>query len=194
MILQFGDWSIWAGAALIFLARVIDVTLGTLRISFISKGEKAVAPLIGFFEILIWLFAISQVIQNMNNVVYYFAYAGGFAGGVFTGLQIEDRMALGSRMIRTITREDARGLLDALRSAGYGVTSLRAQGASGDVDIIFSVVQRSEIEQYMALVEEHNPRAFSSIEDVRTVRQGVFRMRKSPLSFKGASSLRWKSK
>ena len=64
--------------------------------------------------------------------------------------------------------------LYALRSAGYGVTSLRAQGASGDVDIIFSVVQRSEIEQYMALVEEHNPRAFSSIEDVRTVRQGCF--------------------
>ena len=195
MIFQIDQWPIWAGAALIFVARVSDVTLGTLRISFISKGEKALAPLIGFFEMMIWLFAISQIIQNLNNIAYYMAYAGGFSTGVFTGLQIEDRLALGSRIIRTITREDASGLLEALRAAGYGVTSVRARGKSGDVDLIFSVVQRSGVGPYMAMVNEHNPKAFTSIEDVRSVRQGGLRTGKSPLSFWGSGSLRmWKSK
>ena len=188
MAFQLGEWPIWAGAVLIFLARVSDVTLATLRISFISKGQKTIAPLIGFFEILIWLFAIGQIVQNLTNIAYYVAYAGGFATGVFIGLQIEDRLALGSQIIRTITRTDASRLIEALRTAGYGVTSVGAQGTGGEVDLIFSVVQRSDIEPYMALVNEFNPQAFCSVEDVRFVRHGVLRMRRSPLSL---GSLGW---
>ncbi|MDA0312998.1 MAG: DUF2179 domain-containing protein [Gemmatimonadetes bacterium] len=195
MIFQIAELPVWAGAALIFFARVSDVTLGTLRISFISRGEKSLAPVIGFFEILIWLFAISQVVQNLNHIVYLVAYAAGFSTGVFTGLQIEDRLARGSRIIRTITRQPASELLEALRAAGYGVTTVRAQGMRGEVDLIFSVVQRSHVGPYMAIVNEHNPAAFTSVEDVRSVREEGSRMGAAPGSLRALSSaLRWKSK
>ncbi|MDH3208377.1 MAG: DUF2179 domain-containing protein [Gemmatimonadota bacterium] len=185
MSIDFGTWPIWAGAALIFLARVADVTLGTLRISFISRGEKNLAPLIGFVEMLIWLLAISQLVQNLTNVAYYLAYAGGFATGVFAGLRIEERIALGRRMIRTITEEDTSNLLSALRAAGFGVTSVRGAGGSGDVSVIFSVVKRAEVRQYMEVVEAHHPEAFTSIEEVRSVHQGVFRASRNPIAFAG---------
>lgn len=190
MVFQIDALPIWVGAALIFLARVSDVTLGTLRISFIAKGEKSLAPLIGFFEITIWLFAIGQVVQNLNNLAYIVAYAGGFSTGVYTGLQIEDRLARGSRIIRTITREPAGELLEALRATGQGVTTLRAQGTKGDVDLIFSVVPRAKVGEYMALVNQYNPLAFTSIEDVRSVRDGGERTSDPPASFKTLSRLR----
>jgi len=178
--IDFGAWPVWAGAALIFLARVGDVTLGTLRISFISRGEKTLAPLIAFVEMLIWLFAISQLFQNLTNLAYYFAYAGGFATGVFVGLRIEDRIALGQRMIRTITEQDTAELQAALRAAGFGVTSVRGTGGSGDVSLVFSVVKRSEVAQYMDIVDARHPEAFISVEEVRSVHQGVFRPKRSP--------------
>jgi uncharacterized protein YebE (UPF0316 family) len=193
MIVEFGEWPVWAGALLIFMSRVTDVTLGTLRIAFISRGEKSLAPIIAFFEMMVWLFAIGQLVQNLTNLAYYVAYAGGFATGVFTGLRLEDRIALGSRMIRTITQADATELAEALRAAGWGVTSVRAAGASGEVNLIFSVIKRADVGPYMALVEKHHPDAFSSIEEVRSIRKGVYRGRKPPLSFGGRGAfLTWK--
>ncbi len=193
MTLEFGDWPVWAGALLIFFARVTDVSLGTLRIAFISRGEKTLAPIIGFFEMLIWLLAIGAIVRDLTNLAYYIAYAGGFATGVFTGLRIEDRIALGSRMIRTITGEDATGLTAALRAHGWGVTAVRAAGASGEVNLIFSVIKRADVPQYMQMVRTHHPEAFSSIEDVRSVEKGVLRPRKPPLGFGGRGSfLLWK--
>ncbi|HUF76041.1 MAG TPA: DUF2179 domain-containing protein [Longimicrobiales bacterium] len=193
MTLEFGEWPVWAGALLIFFSRVTDVTLGTLRIAFISRGEKSLAPLIAFFEMMIWLFAIGALVQDLTNLAYYIAYAGGFATGVFTGLRIEDRLALGSRMIRTITQHDATELSEALRAAGWGVTSVRAAGHSGEVNLIFSVIKRADVGQYMAMVEQHHPDSFSSIEEVRSIRRGVYRGSKPPLGFGGRGSfLLWK--
>ena len=189
MTVEFGEWPVWAGAMLIFFSRVTDVTLGTLRIAFISRGEKSLAPIIAFFEMMIWLFAIGTLVQNLTNLAYYVAYAGGFATGVFTGLRIEDRLALGSRMIRTITQQDATELSEALRAAGWGVTSVRAAGHSGDVSLIFSVIKRADVGQYMAMVEKHHPDSFSSIEEVRSIRRGVYRGRKPALGFGGLGSL-----
>jgi uncharacterized protein YebE (UPF0316 family) len=111
------------------------------------------------------------------------AYAGGFATGVFVGLRLEERLALGRRMIRTITDQDTGDLLAAVRSAGFGVTSVRGAGGSGDVSVIFSVVKRSEVRQYMEVVEAHHPDAFTSIEEVRSVHQGVFRASRTPFAF-----------
>jgi uncharacterized protein YebE (UPF0316 family) len=190
---DIGEWPLWAGALLIFFARVTDVTLGTLRISFISRGEKSLAPIVAYFEMMVWLFAISQIFQNLTNVAYYVAYAGGFAMGVFTGLRVEDRIALGSRMIRTITQEDASELTRSLRNEGFGVTSLRAAGASGDVNVIFSVIKRADVPRYMYIIRQHHPEAFASVEDVRSVQRGVVGVRRPPLSFGGAGSfLLWK--
>jgi len=160
--------------ALIFFARVSDVTLGTLRIVFISRGQKYIAPAFAFFEMLIWLFAVRQIMQNLDNLVYYFAYALGFASGVFVGLNVEERLAMGLRLVRTVTRNDASELTAALRARDFGVTSVEADGNSGKVNILYSVIKRSDADRYIGLVKEFNPKAFFSVEDIRFVSEGVF--------------------
>lgn len=159
---------------LIFVARVVDVTLATMRIVFISRGRKILAPVLGFFEMLIWLFALRQVIFNVQNPVYYLLFAGGFASGTFVGLFVEEKLALGVRIIRIVTRSYGDELIRSLREAGHGATSIEAEGSEGPVHVIFSIVRRNDIADFIQLVHEHNPRAFYSIEDVDFVSAGVF--------------------
>ena len=161
-------------SALIFLARICDVTLGTMRIAFIARGHRYLAPLVGFFEVLIWLVALRQIMQNLTNPFFYVSYAGGFAAGTFVGLWVEERMAIGSRIIRVITRQDARELIEALREADYGVTSIDAEGVEGRVQILFSVLKRQDLDNFIEIVDRYAPRAFYSIEDLRAVSEGVF--------------------
>lgn len=123
---------------LIFTARVMDMTLGTIRIIFVSRGRKSLAPIFGFFEIIIWLFAIGQIMQHLTNITYYFAYAGGFTTGIFVGMWIEEKTALGTVVVRIITKKEANELVDNLISAGYGVTSFYGQGATCQVRLIYS--------------------------------------------------------
>lgn len=106
----------------IYLARVTDVSLGTMRIITLSRGLKKIAPILGFIEILIWLMAIRQIFNNLNNPACYLAYAAGFASGIFTGMWIEERVAIGLRVVRIITRFDAEELIKALRESGFGIT------------------------------------------------------------------------
>ena len=159
---------------LIFTARVIDVTFGTIRIIFISKGEKFLAPLFGFFEIIVWLFAIGQIMQHLTNLTYYFAYAGGFATGNFVGMYIEEKMAMGTLVFRIITKKDSSNLIEALKLKNYGITIVDAQGATGDVKIIFTVIKRKNVGDVVDMIKQFNPRAFYSIEEVRMAREGIF--------------------
>lgn len=159
---------------LIFLARIFDVTFGTIRIIFIARGQKYLAPLIGFFEILIWLVAIGKVIQNLNNVFCYLAYAGGFAAGNFIGICIEEKLAMGTLVIQIITRKNASELIENLRTTGYGITSIPAEGTTGQVHIIYTVIKRSDLDNVVEIIKEFNPKAFYSIEDVRFVSKAAF--------------------
>ena len=92
---------------LIFLARICDVTIGTIRIILVSKGRKNMAPFLGFFEVFIWILAISRIMQNLNNPICYIAYAGGFAAGNYIGMMVEEKIALGVILIRIITHKEA---------------------------------------------------------------------------------------
>ena len=159
---------------LIFFARVVDVSLGTLRIIYISRGMKVLAPLFGFCEILIWLIAIGQIMQNLTSISYYLAYAFGFASGNFVGIFIEERLAVGKVVLRIITQRDATELIRELRTKGYGVTVVDAWGSTGPVKLIFTVISRTDVEDAVALVQHFNPRAFFSVEDVRLAREGIF--------------------
>jgi len=154
---------------LIFFARVCDVTLGTLRIIFISKGIKYLAPLVGFIEIIIWLLAISQIMQNISNSYYYIFYAGGFALGNLIGIIIEEKLSIGIVGIRIITRYDANKLVEKLKVKDYGITVVDAEGSKGTVKIIFTVVNRQNIQEVIKIVKKYNPKAFYSIEDIRYV-------------------------
>ena len=158
---------------IIFLARICDVTLSTLRIIYTSRGIKFLAPVIGFFEILIWLVAMTQIFNNLTNPILYIAYAGGFATGNFIGILIEEKMAIGTVIIRIITQMEAGELINYLKGGGYGITHVDAQGSMGPVKIIFTIVKRKDIHRVLEIVRKCNPLAFFTIEDVRSVRKGV---------------------
>ncbi|GHA79654.1 DUF2179 domain-containing protein [Pontibacter akesuensis] len=155
--------------ALIFLARICDVTLGTLRIVFISKGDKVIAPLLGFLEVLIWLVAITQVMENLSNVASYLAWAGGFATGNFLGLRVEQKLALGQMVVRVITVEPADQLIERLSGRGYRLTCIDARGTRGKVNLLFLIVKRKKLDEVIGIIRDYNPQAFYSIEDVRSV-------------------------
>ncbi len=159
---------------LIMTARIIDVSFSTLRIVYLMKGEKLFAAGLGFFESMIWLIAISQIIQNVSNVPAYLGWAAGFALGNYIGLLIEERLAVGKLIVRVITAVEAQALIDKLKSAGYGVTHINGQGTAGKVKLIFCVVRRDQFERVVEIIQQFNPKAFYTVEDVRTAREGVF--------------------
>ena len=156
----------------IFVARLGDVSLATLRIILISRGMRHVAPVVGFFESLIWLIAISQAMQHLDHWYNYVAYAGGFAAGTWLGIFLESRIALGLLAVRIITQENAEDLIGQLRSARFGVTDFAARGVMGNVRLIFTVIQRKDLEKVLAIVREGHPKAFISTSDVRAVSEG----------------------
>lgn len=158
---------------LIFLARVADVSLGTVRLIFISRGLKYLAPLVGFFEILIWLLAIGQIMKNLSNPACYIAYAGGFAMGNFVGLWIAERLSLGIVLIRVVTKKAATELVGYLKSADYGVTIIDGHGATGQVKVVFTIVPRREVKRVVDLIKRFNPNAFYTVEEVGFVEKGI---------------------
>ena len=164
---------------LICLARIVDVSIGTIKIIFVSKGYKVMAPVLAFFEIIIWLVAIGQVMKNLDNVANMIGYAVGFALGNYFGLVIENRIALGNVVLRIITKTGADELIDRLRETKYGVTVSPAEGSTGPVSLIFMVLKRSDLKNIIPIIKEHNPKAFYSIEDVRYVAEGVFPVQNS---------------
>lgn len=167
---------------LIFSARVLDVSLGTLRIIFVSRGLKYLAPVVGFVEVIIWLLAIRVIMENLNNWACYIAYGAGFAMGTFIGLQIEKRIAVGNSIIRIITQKDATELIGHLRTNGFGVTSMDAQGIKGKVNVIYMTIKRHDFEKVAQIINKFNPKAFYTVEDACVVSAGTFPVRRSRLS------------
>ncbi len=158
---------------LIFFSRIVDVTIGTVRIIMVSKGQKIWAPILGFFEVFVWLVAISRIFDDLDNWICYFAYALGFAVGNYFGLMLEEKLAMGIVRIQIITRKTADELIQNLRSSGYRITHHDAKGASEDVSIIYSILKRTELPKITEQIKKYNPKAFYTIEDVRFVSQGV---------------------
>ncbi|MBN2232213.1 MAG: DUF2179 domain-containing protein [Deltaproteobacteria bacterium] len=159
---------------LICLARILDVTLGTLRIILVSRGMRVLAPVLGFFEILIWLLAIGQIMNNLTSVINYFAYALGFAVGNYIGITIEGKIAMGKVIVRVITARDASSLIEFLRAGNFSVTVVEAEGSTGPVHLLFMVIMRSQLPYVTEHIKRCNPKAFYSVEDVRFVAGGVF--------------------
>lgn len=159
---------------LIMLARIVDVSMGTLRIILVSKGVKLIASVLGFFEVLIWLLAISQIMQNLSNWICYIAYGIGFAIGTYVGIMLENKLSMGVQLIRIISKTDAAELIGYLRNADYGITVIDAQGATGPVNIIYTIIRRKNLKNVISIIEKFNPRAFYTIEDLRFVREGLY--------------------
>ncbi|MBN1433280.1 DUF2179 domain-containing protein [Candidatus Fermentibacterales bacterium] len=162
--------------AAIFLARIVDVSIGTVRIILTGKGMRYLAPLLGFVEVLIWLLAIGQIMQNLSNWLCYVAYAAGFATGNFVGILIEGRLALGVALVRIIVPGDPERLLEYLKESRFRTTRVPAEGEMGPVEIIFTVVSRKQLPEVESVIRRFNPKAFYTVEDVRSaagVRSGL---------------------
>ncbi len=159
---------------IIFFSRLTDVSLGTLRHVFISKGYRKIVPLLGFIEVLIWIIVVAQVMQNLSNWVCYVAYAGGFAAGTYVGLLIEEKLALGLQVIRVITNQNCEELIADLKSNNHGVTVVDAQGAVGPVKMLFTIIKRKNVPLVVDRISTYLPNAFFTIEDIKNTNQGVF--------------------
>lgn len=158
---------------LIFVARILDVTFGTLRIIFVARGLRFLSAFVGFFEVLIWILAIGQVMQNLTNWVNYVAYSLGFSAGNWVGVSLEKKIAIGNLIVRIITRREADDLVNFLRRSGYGVTSVEARGETGPVKLIFTIVRRKKLPEVLEIIQRFNPNAFYTIEDVRFVNETI---------------------
>lgn len=158
---------------MIFCARIVDVSMQTIRLLLIMAGRKNIAPVIGFFESLTWLLAIGQIMQHLDNIACFLAYSGGFAAGTWVGIYLEERIAMGMVIVRVITRASARNLLDALKEREWRYTAVDAEGSRGPVNLIFAVIRRKDISNFVAIVNDFNPNAFYSIENVRSVSEQI---------------------
>jgi uncharacterized protein YebE (UPF0316 family) len=157
----------------IFFAETCVVTLCTLRTIFVTRGMKTLAPVLGFFEVLTWLFAIGEVMKNLSDFRCSLAFACGFTAGTFLGMLIEQALALGSVVVRTITHKEAGTLVQELRSAHYGVTCLPGQGATGPVQMIFTVVPRRELSAVLSILKRFDPDVFYSVDSLSSAGAGV---------------------
>jgi uncharacterized protein YebE (UPF0316 family) len=168
------DLSLFALPFFIFFAEVCVVTLGTLRIIFVARGHKILAPVLGFFEVFIWLLAISQVMQNLSNWTCFIAFALGFTLGNYLGIIIEKKLAMGTVIVRIITHRDAAGLIGQLRGASFGVTCVEGQGTTGKVQIVMTVVKRKQLPEVVALIKAHHPGAFYAVDELQSASEGIF--------------------
>jgi len=159
---------------LIFCARIVDVSLDTLRVIYINKGIRLLAACLGFIQVLIWIIAVGTAMKYLNNAACLLAYATGFATGTYMGVLLENRLSIGRVIVRIITHLDSDSLVRELSAANFGTTSLPGEGSTGPVKVIFTVIDRASLPRLLALVNQHQPGAFYTVEDVRTAHEGVF--------------------
>jgi len=155
----------------IFFARILDVSIGTIRIMFVSKGYRGKATLLGFIEVLIWIIIVAQIFQNLDNWLNYVAFAGGFATGNYVGMFIEEKMKMGVQIYRIIVNQENSGLAEELMNRDFRVTAVPGEGKFGPVKVLFTVAKRKRWQELADVVNEYAPGAFYSVEDVKKVSQ-----------------------
>lgn len=160
------------GPLLIFLLRICDVSLATMRLLYAVRGRKLIAASLGFVEILIWILAVGAVVRNLHSPGLVIAYAAGFSAGNFIGITIEEKLALGLAQVRVVSRKAGVEIAHALRERGFGVTELLGQGREGRVEIVDTVVQRRDVRDVLREVETWDPEAFISVDEPRSVQRG----------------------
>jgi uncharacterized protein YebE (UPF0316 family) len=165
----------WLGALSIFGLRVVDMSLDTLRMLFVVRGRKLIAWFLGFFQSVVFVIAITSVLNNLDNPLNVIGYAAGFASGNVIGMLIEEKLAIGHIHLRIISPRLGVALSQILRDAGYGVTEIAARGKDGMVSMLSVSVLRKDVSHVQKIVYEKDPEAFVTSEDVRPLRRGFWR-------------------
>jgi uncharacterized protein YebE (UPF0316 family) len=170
---------------LIMVSRICDVTIGTIRIILVSKGNKILSPILGFIEVLIWLIAISQIMQHLDNWACYVAYATGFAIGNYIGILLEEKLAMGTLLVRVFTNQEVKPLVDDLQAENHGVTVVEAEGARGKVHMLYIIIQRKYLSDVVEQIQKKASKAFYTVEDIRYAREGIFQPKRRSLANHG---------
>jgi uncharacterized protein YebE (UPF0316 family) len=157
-----------AAAVLIFVARVVDVSFGTLRTAYVVRGKRAFAFAFGFVEVLVWVAVVAKVIANVNHPIYYVAFAFGFATGTVVGITVEGWFAVGDQVVRVFT-PTAASLASAIRERGFRFTEFSGTGSSGPVSLLFIQVPRRRTDAVIEIVRGLDPSCFYTVDDVRRV-------------------------
>jgi uncharacterized protein YebE (UPF0316 family) len=158
---------------LILAARAIDVTLGTLRFMMVARGNHKVAPLLGFVESFIWILIMTRILsEGLSNPANIVGYAAGFALGNYAGIKLEERISIGTVMVRLIVSREPIELAIRLRSEGYRVTELSGAGYGGNVTVFLVLIKRQLLTGFLKTVLHVNPETFYTVEDVRSFSKG----------------------
>jgi len=161
-------------ALTLFLLRLVDISLYTLRIMMVVRGRKRMAWVFGFFQSIVFITALRAVLSDLGNWGKILGYAAGFATGVVLGMWIEGRLAIGYTHLRVISPRRGAELAEQLRQAGYAVTEVSGQGKDGMVSLLNCSVLRRKAPGAINLVEQIDPEAFVTAEAVRAVRRGFW--------------------
>jgi uncharacterized protein YebE (UPF0316 family) len=152
---------------MIFFARIIDVSINTVRIIYVMTGRKGISTFLGFFESLVWLLAIGQIFQHMNNIYCYIAYPAGFAAGIFVGMMIEEKLALGKVVLRIITPDDVSSILPYLKQNQIKYSIMSVEGDRGPEKILFTVINRDKLDEIQENISIELPSAYYTVESVK---------------------------
>ncbi|MDQ3389326.1 MAG: DUF2179 domain-containing protein [Gemmatimonadota bacterium] len=160
------------GPLAIFLLRIVDVSLATIRMLLAVRGLRRIAPLIGFFEVLVWILAVGTAIKYLDSPLHLIGYAGGFAAGTAVGLWIEEKMALGMTAVRVMSLHGGVEIAEALRERGFGVTEFAGHGQAGTVEVVYAVLRRRDLPRALEQVHFWDASAFVTIEEPRAIHRG----------------------
>ena len=179
--------SSWLLALLIVLARVADVSIGTVRTISLFRGQRLLASVLGFFEVLIWLVAAAQVFQNLDRWYLAVAYAGGFGLGNYVGCWVEGKLAVGHELVRIVSMDPGVHIGRALEEQGYEVIELQGRnGTAAKADVVLAVESRRRVPSLLRAVRETDPGAVWTISDVRRHVGAT-----TPLTRRAARARRW---
>ena len=160
------------GPLVIFCLRIVDVSLATVRMLLAVRGFKRLVPLIGFFEVLLWIVAVGNAVKFLDSPLHLLGYAGGYATGTAVGLWIEEKMALGTAALRVMSRHGGVEIAEALRERGFGVTEFAAQGRDGRMEVLYAVLRRRDLPLAFEAVSRWDPDAFVTVEEPRAIHRG----------------------
>lgn len=160
------------GGFVIFLLRLIDMCLDTLRMLFVVRGQRVIVWILGVTTSIIYIVAISNVLKGTNHPFTILCYGVGYATGNVLGMRIEERLAIGFKQVNVVSKEKGHEIAQALRDQGYGVTELVGQGMNGTVDLVSTSVKRKQIKDVRRIIESVDQSAFITEDDFNPVNTG----------------------
>ena len=169
---------IFLQALFIFLARVTDVSIGTMRTILLVRGQRKIASVLGFFEVMIYLIVLGKVVGNIDKPVLILAYCLGYATGNIVGSKIEERLSIGRLVAQIIIKDSSEGLVQCLRNAGFGVTIFEGEGKEGKSYMLNIILERKQLDSLHKVIDGCGCGAFITTMDVRASLGGYFRPKK----------------